>query len=453
MQVESLLAGLARNPGVPEDLLVRLAHHQRAAQQMVCRRETLSDQVAAVILAHRDPRMLIHLHPGRVSPVVMDQIRAHPDPDVRDARRNQAMAWIDTGAGLPVDVLEQLLDTDRTLLALDPNPNVRVAVADAWWDPPQQARHALLTDPDPRVRAAAARRPHPPVPAVLQPALLADPATRAYVARSAVVTEVEALALAMDPDPAVREAAAGNPHLPAAALRPLLADPRPDVRAIAILHREIDDATRRQVHADLVAAATGGDIDAEMALMFSDHLVPDWVADVPVVQRLAYLDSPLIAFRRALAATAEIPGEAWARLDADPVLLVRRTAAARRDAPSQVIAQLLWDHGESPKSGRHVLRDHPNRPRDLYRRMANDSDPHRRRRALDDPDLPEHLVAALARDPDVGVRRSAATHPRLDTDSLMFLTADDASDVAEAAAAHPGVPAGWMRQVLDTAQL
>lgn len=69
----------------------------------------------------------------------------------------------------------------------------------------------------------------------------------------AVVTEVQALALATDTDAAVREAAAENPHLPAAALRPLLADPRSDVRAIAILHREVDDATRRRVHADLVA--------------------------------------------------------------------------------------------------------------------------------------------------------------------------------------------------------
>ena len=66
MRVESLLTGLARNPAVPEDLLIRLAHHRRAAQQMVWRRATLSDQVAAVILAHRSPRMLIHLHAGRV---------------------------------------------------------------------------------------------------------------------------------------------------------------------------------------------------------------------------------------------------------------------------------------------------------------------------------------------------------------------------------------------------
>lgn len=164
MRIEPLLAGLVRNPAVPEDLLIRLAHHCGVARQMVWRRATLSDQAATVILDHRDPRMLIHLHADRVSPAVMDQIRTHPDPDVRDARRNQAMAWIDNGAGVPIDVLEQLLDTDRALLARNPNPKVRTAVADAWWDPPPQARHALLTDPDPRVRAAAARRPHPPAP-------------------------------------------------------------------------------------------------------------------------------------------------------------------------------------------------------------------------------------------------------------------------------------------------
>ncbi len=326
MQIEPLLAGLARNPAVPEDLLVRLAHQRRAAQQMVWRRPTLSDQVASVILAHQDPRMLIHLHAGRVSPAVMEQIRTHPDPAVGDARRNQAMAWIDAGAGVPIDVLEQLLDTGRALLARDANPKVRVAVADAWWDPPPQVRHALLTDPDPQVRAAAARRTRPPVPENVQPALLADPVTRAHVARYAVVTEAEALALATDPDPAVREAVAGNPHLPAAVLRALLTDPQPDVRAIAILHRLADDDTRRQIHADLAGAAAGGDIDAEVALEYANYLVPDWVAEVPVTQRLVYLDSPLIALRRALAASADLPEEAWARLDADPSLLVRRTA-------------------------------------------------------------------------------------------------------------------------------
>lgn len=119
-----------------------------------------------------------------------------------------------------------------------------------------------------------------------------------------------------------------------------------------------------------------------------------------------------------------------------------------------MIEQLLWDHGESPKSLRHALRDHPNRPRDLYRRMAADPDPHRRRHALDDPDLPESLVAMLARDADASVRRSAATHPHLDTDSLMLLTAAaEVAEVAEAVAAHPSMPVGWMRQVLDTARL
>jgi len=73
--------------------------------------------------------------------------------------------------------------------------------------------------------------------------------------------------------------------------------------------------------------------------------------------------------------------------------------------------------------------------------------------ALDDPDLPDSLFAELARDADVGVRRRAAAYLRLDGDSLMFLTADDDSGVAEVVAAHPGVPAGWMRQLLDIAQL
>jgi hypothetical protein len=365
------------------------------------------------------------------------------------------MAWIDNGASLPIDVLEQLMDTDRALLARNPNPRVRAAVADAWWDPPTQAGHALLTDPDPRVRAAAARRPHPPVPETLRPALLADPATRAHIAAYVIMTEAEALALATDPDPAVRQAAAGNPHLPAAALRLLLADPQPEVRAIAVLYRSADDAIRRQVHADLVAAAADGDLDVEVALTFSDHLVPDWVAELPVARRLAYVDSPLIALRRALATSADLPEEAWARLelDADPALLVRRAAATRRDAPPQVIEQLLWDNGESPKSGRHALRDHPNRPRDLYRRMAADPDPHRRRHALDDPDLPESLVAQLARDADTSVRRRAATHPHLDTNSLMLLTAAADAEVAEAAAARPSIPVGWIRRVLDTARL
>jgi Leucine rich repeat variant len=337
------------------------------------------------------------------------------------------------------------------MLAVDPDPAVRAAVADAWWDRPADVHVALLTDTEPAVRAAAARRGHPPVPAELHAACLADPATRAHVAHYAQLTPELGMSLATDPDDQVRQAAARNPALPAEAVARLVTDPDPSVQATIALHRLVDDQTRDQVYAQLAEEAQAGSIEARVALEWN-FLEPDWVCEEPLPARLAYLDSPHVAFRRALARSRNLPPEVWQRLDDDPDWRVRRHAAMRPDVPATVLERLVREHGDDGPFRPGVV-EHPHFPREVLPSFADAADPRVRRLTLHDASLPRPLLARLASDTEVHVRRAAAAHPRLDVELFTVLLADEDAEVVANAAANESLPVGWMYQILDEAGL
>lgn len=447
----ALLLGLARNPAAAEDVLVRLAQHPRAAREMSWRRNVLSDPVVVAILAHRDPRAVLHLHPRRVSAAMIARIARDPDPAIHDALGRFVRHMVERGVPLGIEDLEDCYGQPRSVLARDPDPRIRAAVAAAWWTRPADTHAALLTDADPTVREVASRGHQPPVPVELRPACLADPATRANIAPYAELTAQDAMSLATDPDEHVREAAARNPTLTREAVAMLAADPHPFVRGNIVLHRLVDEDTRDRLYAQLAAEAATGDIDAQVALEWNP-LEPDWVRELPLPARLAYLDSTHVVFRRALAESRDLPPHAWQRLDRDPDRAVRHLAALRPDAPPAVLEQFVRTFGDNDP---HLpsLVDHPNFPRHRLPSFVDESDPRVRRVALKDPSLPIDLLARLATDPDAYVRQGTASHPGLDTATIDALLADDDADVLSNTAANPALPPAQVQRILAYAGL
>jgi hypothetical protein len=218
------LLGLVRNPATPDDVLLRLARNEAAAEAMSYRRRDLPDPVIQEILARHDPESLIRFTDVGVSPRMLAMIAADPDPALRSARAN-LIRDLRPGTCRSIEDLEQVYGKTRSMLARDPDPAVRAAVADLWWERPADVHAALITDPEPAVRANATRRPEPPVPQELQAACLDDPITRAQVASHATLSDERAMALVRDPGDKVRQAVATNPGLPAGAVAMLVADP------------------------------------------------------------------------------------------------------------------------------------------------------------------------------------------------------------------------------------
>lgn len=449
-RTEPGLCGLARNPAAPDDVLVRLARYARAAHEMSHRRQTLSDPVVTEILAHRNPSSVLHLGRSRVSAAMLARIAADPDPAIRDARSSVFRDWVKGGLLTGIEDVEEVFGQPIAVLAGNPDPEVRTAVARAWWARSADIHTMLLTDPDSAVRAAASRgRPH--VPAELHTTCLADPATRANVASYAELTPEQAMALATDSDDHVRDQAALNPALTAEAVAVLVADPHPFVRGNIVMHRLVDAETRDRLYAQLAAEAAAGTIDAEVALEWNFH-EPYWVRDEPLPARLSYVESQHVVFRRAVAGSHPLPEAAWQRLDEDPDWLVRRRAAMRPDAPPALLERIAREAGDDDRHQRSLL-DHPNFPREVLPDLADEPEPRARRMALKDPALPRRLLARLCVDPDDYVRRAAASHSGVDDELLTLLLADRDDDVVANAAANPALPVERMYDILTAAGL
>ncbi|HWB37476.1 MAG TPA: hypothetical protein VHA75_15780 [Rugosimonospora sp.] len=449
-QIAALL-GLARNLAASEEVLLRLARHDRAAKEMSARRKTLPDSVVIAILARRDPDAILYLHRRRVSPAMIARIAADPDPAIRDARASFVRHMVEVGVSLGIEDLEDCYGQSRSELARNLDPRIRAAVARAWWTRPADVHAALLTDRDPTVRSAASLGHQPPVPLVLQPACLADAATRAHVAHYAFLTPEFALGLATDPDEHVRAEAARNPNLTPDAVALLVADPHPFVRGNIVLHPLIDEDTRDRLYEQLAAEMAAGNIEAKVALQWN-FLQPDWIREIPLPARLAYLDSPHAVFRIALASSRDLPPDAWRRLDQDPNRMVRHRAALRPETPPAVLEQFVRTFGDDSKH-QPPLVDHPNFPRHRLPTFADEAEPNVRRIALKDPNLPSHLLVRLAADPDVYVRRAVANHTGLNEVVINTLLADNDNDVVSIAAANPALPADRMQRILNQAGL
>ncbi|MEY9861966.1 uncharacterized protein (DUF2336 family) [Catenulispora sp. GAS73] len=470
VMVQEAVKGLAENPALPPDMVFRLLAWP-GELRAVAERPDLSDAMVAEIIARDDRwqvhalalnpwlchkfRMLLarHADPGiRAAVVVGGEVGAacpdqRPDqrPDrPRDQRRELFEALIDDDSR---EVRETLARTEgvpadlRARLAADPDPQIRVMLAQWWSGAPENVREALLGDPDEKVRSAA---------------------FSAYF-RYLVLDDALIDLLARDPESAVRAQLAARPDLPEEMLSVLTRDPSPVVRLAVFARPDTPDAVRAAVHSDITDnAPTLDDLiaaDDEYGLVFEylqadsalGMLRPAWVT----AEAERHVDSPYPCFRAAAALSTKLPIEAVRRLLDDEDEQVRMTMV--RTAPHLVdparaerIERLhRWDGLTMWWEYEPVL----THPEETMERFAVDPEPRLRALASGHPDLPADLAVRLASDPEASVRAAAAGHRNLPTANLVALIADTSERVVHAAAASPYLPLEEMDRLLVRAGL
>ncbi|GAA2110909.1 hypothetical protein GCM10009759_52550 [Kitasatospora saccharophila] len=469
------LDGLAENPALPADLVDRLIAAPHGPLALPRRRGLTEPQLDALI-AHDAYAVALSRH---LPKPVRRRLAAHPDPDVRaalvvSAAPDEDRELFERFAADPApEVRKELAECGHTpadlraRLAYDPAPEVRAALGQHWTAAPEPVRRALLTDPEDSVRAAACatsflRWPYPVPPADLVPALLADPLTRAGTVAHCDPATTDLDRLAADPDPDVRRALAAHPGLPAHLRTRLAADPRALVRLAVLARPDTPEAERAALYDSVTGPfePPGEDVDEETAVELEmDHFavgIDLWMLDLPWVTAdpLPHLDSPHPLFRRAAAASPDLPAEARARLLADPDNEVALAAASSSPDPIDPVTAERLDRGHRPvKRMRWRPADMFPLPVETLRRLADDPVPRMRLLALRDPELPAHLLERLAADPEDHVRLAAASHPAHTPATLRALLDDPSPYVNRAAAANPALPVDEIRARLDAAGL
>ncbi|MFK8909109.1 hypothetical protein [Streptomyces sp. YS-3] len=445
------LSGLGRNPAAPVGVLVRLARHAAGRHGLAARTGQLPDIVAEALLAYGGSDSAVSLHGRRISSAMRRRIAQHPDPAIRDAYPDFIRYGVDIGVPLNIEALVDVYGRPPGELAASSDPKLRAMVAQTWRDRPMAVQVALLNDADPGVRASATRAEHPGVPAEYHERCLSDPAVQANVARYLPLTFQQFEQLLATGDKRVLHAVARNPYLTADMAISLQTSADPFVRVAVAYSRHVAPEVRDHLLALVKEEYAAGSTDAYVALHWSSY-EPSWLRDAPLAERLSYVDCPHAVLRKVLAASRDLPDEAWQRLDDDPDVSVRRTAARRPDTPPQVLLRLLRSHGETFHV-RPLLVDHPNFPRQALRGFVEEVVPPVRVLALEDPELPVPELRRLAGCEDSSLRLGVARHPNVTAELLEQLLADLDPTVAEQAAANPVLPRARMDHILAEAGL
>lgn len=474
-RLTQILCGLARNPLMPTDVVWRLIRLPAAARQVAWRRDDISEDLARAIVDLGDVEAAECLgHNDRIPVSVRWLLAAHVEPAVRASAARYALPErVPPGREVPAALLEHLADDPdpqvrarvaehrstpekiRARLAGDPDPTVRATIAEWWKQAPEPVHRALLTDANTRVRAAALSLRHPPPPPDLHAGLLADEATRDRVVPHIRLSTELAADLAASPDEQVRQALARHPDLPTPIRDQLSGDPDLVVRIALVMNPSTPEETRVQILAGLDPGQSRADqflIPYFLRNAWLDKASLGWLGEAPLAERLAYLDSPHVFFREAVAASPDLPQHAIDRLLADPDPNVRLIVAKRYDVPGDVLERLVHDHGDIM----HILPllvERPTFPPAAFARFATSDLARLRLLALLGKDLPAAFVAELAADPEKHIRQAAAEHPNLPAHCLPTLLTADELGIAEAAATAPSMPLGWTYRLLDQAGL
>jgi hypothetical protein len=478
VQRDVVLRGLAENPAVPVDVLVRLLHDwpepvaaglQAHAALPVTLQERMADhevwRVRCAVAGYE-----------RLDPVIRDMLLSDPDWRVRTwvfARRKQQPPLPDEAllrlmadlVDLPDDVpfttgelFEELFFADWSrvfVAARHPDPRVRrFTAAHRWRDDLQ----FLLSDPDPQVAAAAAasRAEHE---RLMEPADLPDRHCHAFwwvlqrplsqalaeqVAASGEIAAVQLVAgnptlppsvveiLSHHPDAQVRAAIAGRADLTAERVAALITDPDPAVRALV--------ATRAGLTGEQVAALAADPDDAVRVAVAThayvsddDQAILDGNADLDPDQAVRWARSENPRLRRRAAQRPELPAKLVHVLAVDPDMQVRANLALHHPgAPGALLLSCYLDN-----RNRTELLTLPQFPQAGLSRFADHADPHVRLLAARDPNADPALISHLTTDPDPCVRKMAARCPRLPADRLTALL--NHPELAADAAANPSL--------------
>ncbi|MGP3954853.1 hypothetical protein ACTWPT_02555 [Nonomuraea sp. 3N208] len=422
------LHGLARNPGAPAHILVRLLDTDAAVEFLF--RRHLPGELVDTMAAHPRPKIRRIL---AENPYVPDEQRARMVHDSDPAVR-ATLAAGDTDAArhaltLPAPAYE--------VLATDEDAAVRQALTQA---PrlPDHLLQALLDDPHPAVRRSAALRLAPCRPD-LAAALLDDPTVPAWrhddLLSAAALPRTRFAHLAATPDAGVRAAVAANRHVPHDVLLLLGHDPDPSIRLAASMNPLLSEQERAAID-----YSVGPHDRVRPPSWWFSHL-----DDLQLMRQAA--DSAHLGLRRAAAYSPFLPPDLLTRLATDADFIVRLLLAEHHpDAPGEL---LLSTTIESEFVTKYDLVHHANFPRaGLAARVASSPDPRTRLLAVLDPTAPSALIRTLSEEFPLS---SASSDPRLPVDRVLALFADPRT--APVAAQNPVLPEAKMLEILDSAPL
>jgi hypothetical protein len=478
---ERVVRGLAQNPAVPAEVLIRLVRERPEAMSWALRdRAALPDTLQDEMAGHPSWRIRAALgdHPG----VRLElRVRLLADPDWRVRLR---ILGARTGPPVPDEVLARLMeeafDADPELLHT-PVEVFEEAFEGDWRRIRFAARHPdarvrrmvagrrpelVAGDPDSGVAAAAAaaiaERER-----IMQPSDLPDRvchntwdvlqrplsgALAEQVAASGDVKQIEVMAvnptlpddlvetLSRHPVVAVREAVANREVLTGELVRRLAEDPEPPVRCQVAKRRALPGDLVRRLAADpdhTVRTAV------EQFAWLSDEDRTALVGRQPPehARAVRWARSDNLRLRRRAAEVTTLPSDLVALLTDDPDQRVRATLAAHHpEAPAELLLRcyLEGQFRAKPESKDRF-------PAAGLAGFADHDDARVRRLALRDPELGPEIADRLTHDPDEWVRKAAARCPRLPESRLLELLDDP--ELATGAAANPALP--WRLVVAD----
>ncbi|MFI8183550.1 hypothetical protein ACIF70_23935 [Actinacidiphila glaucinigra] len=471
------LAGLALNPAAPEDILLRLlADGPLAARMVLCRDRTLPDAVVDAVVAHPDrytrsffarnphadpvqrarllddPEWFVRAHLAD-APRMPGGVRPRPLPD--RAVVHMLLTYEQEILGtLYRQASAGLMESMRT----HPEPKVR-RMAVAWRGVPDEARDALLADPDDEVREMVRQRLRHEDPAWVERELPDRPChgRTHLLMHSALSRGVVEGVLDAPVGEGDRWTIAGNPTLPADMVVLLAADADPEVRERIAYRSDLGPEERRALAADtdprvrLALSVHPALSEAERAAI--DYEVPVDGSFGPTLQRLVPRDPAAVRrdalsghplLRRRAAWDHSLPSDLVARLAADDDLGVRVLLPQNHpEAPAELLLSAFLEYTGYERE--HLL-TRPRFPTAGLARYAGDEDPAVRALAARDPATAAETVDGLTRDPDPGVRAAGAGHPNLPRARLAELLDDE--ELAHRAAANPALEPTVMRRLV-----